>query len=95
MRQEKREPGICMGDILYGCHIVSSYYFFLSPKENINKGMPNQKNKKVFGILHNLYYTGPRPIGMMLKYNYCPVRLPLMQLLLQAVAAICSLWLLY
>jgi hypothetical protein len=29
--QEKREPGICMGDI-YGCYIVCSYYFFLSPK---------------------------------------------------------------
>jgi hypothetical protein len=29
--QEKREPGICMGDI-YGYYIVCSYYFFLSPK---------------------------------------------------------------
>ena len=38
---------------------------FSHPKKNINKGRTNQKNKKVFGILHNLYYTGPRPIGMM------------------------------
>jgi hypothetical protein len=57
--------GGCLKKRVYAWKIYVVALLFLATisfshaKKNINKGRTNQKNKKVLGIVHNLYYTGP------------------------------------